>query len=118
MTADHKDYRELMKGINSGIKGLRDEIPDTLKGFSALAGAATADGALDKKTKELIALAIGVSLRCDGCIGFHAKALVDLGASEKEVAEALGMTVYLGGGPSLMYAADAWTAFKQLKEPA
>lgn len=116
MTADHKDYRALMKGINGGIKGLRGEIPDALKAFGALAQSATADGALDKKTKELIALAIGVALRCDGCIGFHARALVELGASDAEVAEALAMTVYLGGGPSLMYAADAWTAFQQLKD--
>ncbi|MEZ5894990.1 MAG: carboxymuconolactone decarboxylase family protein [Parvularculaceae bacterium] len=115
MSQAHKDYRELMAGINGGIKGLRGEIPDTLKGFSALAAAATADGALDKKTKELIALAIGVALRCDGCIGFHAKALVEAGASDAEVAEMLGMTVYLGGGPALMYAADAWTAYTQLK---
>ena len=116
MAEAHKDYKEIIQGINGGIKGMRGEIPDVLKAFGGLAGAATADGALDKKTKELIALAIGVALRCDGCIGFHAKALADLGASEKEVAEMLGMTVYLGGGPSLMYAADAWTAFQQMKE--
>jgi len=116
MSNTHKDYRELIKGINGGIRGLRGEIPDTLKAFGALAQSAGEDGALDKKTKELIALAIGVALRCDGCIGFHAKALADLGATEKEFAEMLGMTVYLGGGPSLMYAADAWTAFQQMKE--
>jgi len=116
MSAEHKNYQELMKGINGGIKGLGGEIPDTMKAFGSLAKAAGADGALDKKTKELIALAVGVALRCDGCIGFHAKALVNLDASDAEVAEMLGMTVYLGGGPALMYAADAWTAFQQLKE--
>lgn len=116
MTTAHKDYPALMQGINDGIKGLRGEIPDTLKAFSGLSQAATADGALDKKTKELIALAIGVALRCDGCIAFHAKALAKLGATDAEVGEALGMTVYLGGGPALMYAADAWTAFQQVQE--
>ena len=115
MGASHKDYPEMLKGINSGIVGLRGEIPDSLKAFGGLAKAATEDGALDKKTKELIALSIGVALRCDGCIGFHAKALVELGATDAEVAEALGMNVYLGGGPALMYAADAWTAWQQLK---
>ena len=78
-----------------------------------MAQAATSDGVLSKKTKELIALAIGVSVRCDGCIGFHTKALVDLGATREEVEEALGMAVYMGGGPSLMYAADAMLAFEQ-----
>ena len=115
MTASHKNYPEHLTGINTGISGLRKEIPDTLKAFSGLAKSAVDDGALDRKTKELIALAIGVALRCDGCIGFHAKALVKLGATDAEVAETLGMTVYLGGGPALMYAADAWTAWQQLK---
>ena len=115
MSASHKNYPELLKGINAGIVGLRGEIPDSLKAFGGLAKSATDDGALDKKTKELMALAIGVALRCDGCIGFHAKALVELGATDAEIAETLGMTVYLGGGPALMYAADAWTAWQQLK---
>ena len=65
------------------------------------------------KTKELIALAIGVAVRCDGCIGFHAKACLELGATREEVAETLAMTVYMGGGPNLMYAADALRAYDQ-----
>ena len=83
---------------------------------SALAQAATRDGALDKKTKELIALAIGVAARCDGCIGFHTEALVKLGATRQEVEETLGMAVYMGGGPSLMYAADAISAYEQFEK--
>ena len=66
--------------------------------------------------KELIALSIGVATHCDGCIGFHTKALKRLGATDEEVSEALGVTVYMGGGPSLMYAADAWNAWQALKE--
>ena len=89
-----------------------------MKGFSALAHAATQNGALDKKTKELIALAIGVAVRCDGCIGFHMQALLKLGASKAEIEETLGMAVYMGGGPSLMYAADAMLAYEQFKAKA
>lgn len=111
-----KSYPEITKRISDNMKTLRKDIPDTMQGFSALAQAATKDGALDKKTKELIALAIGVSTRCDGCIGFHAKTLVELGASKQEVEETLGMAVYMGGGPSLMYAADAIRAFEQFSE--
>jgi len=99
---------------------LRADISDTMKGFSALAQAATRDGALDKKTKELIALALGVAAHCDGCIGFHTEALINLGATRAEVEEALGMAIYMGGGPSLMYAADAIAAYDQfsaLKSP-
>jgi AhpD family alkylhydroperoxidase len=108
-----KSYPDITQRISSHVKTLRKDIPDVMAGFSALAQAAGKDGALDKKTKELIALAIGVATRCDGCIGFHAEALVRLGASKAEVESCLGMAIYMGGGPSLMYAADAVLAFEQ-----
>ncbi|MCI4646233.1 MAG: carboxymuconolactone decarboxylase family protein [Hyphomonadaceae bacterium] len=115
MAQGSKDFAQITGSINEGLAGLRGSAGETLAAFSGLSKAATADGALDKKTKELIALAIGVSKQCDGCIGFHTKALQKLGATDEEVAEALGMCVYMGGGPALMYAADAWTAWAQLK---
>ena len=65
-----------------------------------------------------VALAIAVTTRCDGCIGFHAKALVALGATRAEVEETLAVAVYMGGGPSLMYSADALVAFEQFQQPA
>lgn len=108
------NYRELTQGISSSMAGLRQDIPEVMKGFGALAHAATQDGALDKKAKELIALAIGVAVRCDGCIGFHMQALLKLGASKAEIEETLGMAVYMGGGPSLMYAAHAMQAYDQM----
>jgi AhpD family alkylhydroperoxidase len=108
-----KNYAELTKRISGDIRKLRKDIPDTMQAFSALAQAATRDGALDRKTKELIALALGVAARCDGCIGFHTEALVKLGATRQEVEETLGMAVYMGGGPSLMYAADAIAAYEE-----
>jgi AhpD family alkylhydroperoxidase len=110
-----KNYPELTRQISTNLKKLRKDIPDTLQGFAALAQAASRDGALDKKTKELIALALGVAAHCDGCIGFHIEALVRLGASRQEVEESLGMAVYMGGGPSLMYAADAIAAYEQFE---
>ena len=70
-----------------------------------------------KKTKELIALALGVAAHCDGCIGFHTEALIRLGASRQEVEETLGMAVYMGGGPSLMYAADALVGGRRQSSP-
>lgn len=112
-----KDYATITGGINQGISGLRETSAlDTLTAFSAMSKAALADGALDKKMKELIALAIGASKQCDGCIGFHTKALKRLGATDEEVAETLGMVVYMGGGPGLMCAGDAWTAWQALKD--
>ena len=108
-----KFYPDITKRISANIKTLRKDMPETMAGFSAMAQAAGKDGALDRKTKELIALAIGIATRCDGCIGFHAEALVRLGATRAEVEECLGMAIYMGGGPSLMYAADALMAFEQ-----
>ena len=108
-----KEYKQITKDISSSLVKLRAEAPEMMKGFSDLAAAATKAGALDKKTKELIALALGVAARCDGCLGFHTQTLVKLGATKQEVIETLGMAIYMGGGPSLMYAADALTAIEQ-----
>jgi AhpD family alkylhydroperoxidase len=111
-----KNYPEITRAISANLRKLRNDIPDTMKGFATLTQAATRDGALDKKTKEMIALALGVAGHCDGCIGFHSEALVKLGATREEVEEALGMAIYMGGGPALMYAADAIAAFEQFRQ--
>ena len=109
-----KSYREITKRISGNLAKLRADAPDTMKAFSSLSRAATSAGALDRKTKELIALSLGVAAHCDGCIGFHVDTLVKLGATRAEVEEALGMAVYMGGGPSLMYAAEALGAFEEM----
>ena len=88
-----------------------------MKAFVGLAQSALQPKALDVKTKELIALAIGVSIRCDDCIAFHAKAAVEQGASSSEIFETLGMAIYMGAGPSVMYATHAIDAYKQFAEP-
>ena len=111
-----KDYTAITADISAYTAEVRKEAPDTMQGFYAMSRAASASGAVDAKTKELIALAIGVTQHCDGCIGFHAKALVKLGATRAEVSEVLGMCVYMGGGPALMYAADALRAYDQFSE--
>lgn len=107
------DYKQITKELSVTISGIRRDIPDVMQGFSAMAGAALEDGVLSKKTKELIALCIGVAGHCQGCIGFHVKSLVSLGVTRQELAEALGMAVYMGGGPSLMYAAEAMQAYEE-----
>ena len=108
-----KDYKAMISYISEYTGELKKAVPDAMNGFYALSKAATADGALDKKTKEFIALAIGVTQRCDGCIGFHVKALKGLGATREEMAEVMAMCIYMGGGPALMYAADALRAYDQ-----
>jgi len=113
-----KSYTDITTEINQGIIQLRQAVPDAMAGFSTLAKGALKSGALSDRFKELIALAIGVAGHCDGCIGFHAKSLVRLGASREEVMEALAVAVYMGGGPSLMYAANAVHAYDEFARTA
>ncbi len=118
MNSNLTNYRDLTVSVSQQLGTLRNGIPDVMKGFGDMARAATRDGALDRKTKELIALALGVAAHCDACIGFHVQALVKLGVSRGELEEALGMAIYMGGGPSAMYAANAMLAFAQFSEAA
>ncbi|MFM8466089.1 MAG: carboxymuconolactone decarboxylase family protein [Oxalobacteraceae bacterium] len=106
------DYKGLTKAVTTRMQGLRQTQPDLMKAFSQLAAAGTQAGALDKKTREFVALGIAVSTRCDDCIGFHVQTLVKLGATQAELEEVLATAVYMGGGPSMMYATHALKAFE------
>jgi len=108
------DHGGLMHDINEGLAVLRDGQPDTLKAFHQLSRSAMAQGALSACNKELIALAIGISQHCSACIAFHVKALIRLGCSREQFEEMLGVCAYMGGGPSLMYAAEAVKAWESL----
>ena len=109
-------FTQLTQNIATQMAKMRKEIPDVMAGFSSMAQAASKDGVLDKKTKELIAMALAVANHCPGCIGFHSQALVKLKTSREELLETLGMAIYMGGGPSLMYAAEALEAFEEFSQ--
>ena len=102
-----RDWNEFIDQMNGRMATLRKAIPSVAKEFGGLAREAIAPGALDPKTKELIALAIGIAARCDGCLAYHAKAAAKYGATREEVVEAIGVAVYMGGGPSMIYGAEA-----------
>lgn len=74
-----------------------------------------ADGVLSAKVKELIALGIAITVRCDGCIAFHVHDALEAGASRKEVAETIGVAVLMGGGPSVVYGSEALEALEQFE---
>jgi AhpD family alkylhydroperoxidase len=114
----YTNWNELLHALSPSLKELRAGTPDVMKGFAAIAQAALKPNALDTKTKELIALAVGVATRCDDCIGFHVKAALQQGASRAEVMETLGMAIYMGAGPSVMYAAHAIEAYDSMAQPA
>ena len=103
--------------LNDSMKrmgALQKEIPDTFNGFNMMGKEAKKNGALDEKTKELIALGVAVSTRCDSCIGFHVRSLVRLKTTREELTEALAMIAYMGGGPSITYSAKALEAYDEL----
>lgn len=108
------DHSSLIQNINQQLGPLRKSQPEAMAGFGQLAKASMAEGTVSAKHKELIALAIGITQRCSGCIGFHVKALHRLNCTRAELEEMLTVCVYMGGGPALMYTAEALAAWDQM----
>ncbi len=102
--------------LRKPTRDLRHAIPGVYEGYKHLHDAALQSGALDAKTKELIALAIAVSKQCDGCISAHAHGAVQRGASREEAAEAIGVAFLMNGGPATVYGARAFAAFNEFHE--
>ncbi|HQS47762.1 carboxymuconolactone decarboxylase family protein [Reyranella sp.] len=111
-----EDWKKLIENMNGGVKSLRQEAPGVMKSFSDMARSAHAGEALDPATKELIALAISVATRCQPCIAYHAEGAAKAGATREQISETLGMAIYMGAGPSVMYAAKAFEAFEQVSQ--
>ena len=113
------DWLALIGDMNGGIRELRKAAPEVMKAFAEMARAGHGGSALDGATKELVALGISVAIRCAPCIAYHAEGAVKQGASREAVAEVLAMAIYMGAGPSVMYAAQALEAVDQMmKRPA
>jgi AhpD family alkylhydroperoxidase len=108
-----ESFARITQDVSHALGAMRKDVPDTMRGFSALAKAALAPGVMSALDKELIALAIGVASRCDACIGFHIKTLIKLGVSRAQLMETLAVCTYMGGGPSVMYAAQAVRAYEE-----
>lgn len=104
-------FAETANDVVTGAGLLEASLPDPMAGFAALGRSTYKAGALPPKIKELIALAIGVTVRCDGCVSYHARRAFKRGASREEVAEALAVAIHMGGGPAMVYSAEALRAF-------
>ncbi len=115
-THDTSHGKSVLQALSPLHRELRRAIPDVYKGFGELHRASFADGALDTKTKELIALALGVAEGCDGCIASHAQAAARAGASRQEAAEAIGVTFLMQGGPATIYGPRAYDAFCEFEQ--
>lgn len=106
-------YTEITQDLSKYLAKLRKEIPEATQGFSQMVQAGTKEGVLNTKTKELITLGIAIAARCEGCIGFHIQKLIKLGMTREELLETLCVAMFMGGGPSYMYAAEALQAFEE-----
>ena len=109
--SEHMHGQEVLRPLSKEGRELRLMVPDVYGAFSQLSQTAMAPGALDAKTKELLALVMGVTLRCDGCIATHARGAASAGATREEVAEALAVTFLMNGGPGTVYGPRAYDAF-------
>ncbi|HVC39007.1 MAG TPA: carboxymuconolactone decarboxylase family protein [Candidatus Dormibacteraeota bacterium] len=107
------DYPELLRELGPSISELRQAIPDVWTGYTQTHRAVMVEGALSVKQKELIALAISIVKRCDGCVAAHARGAARSGASPQEVAESIGVTLLLDGGPATVWGPRAWQAYQQ-----
>ena len=112
------NWEAFMDETVANIGALSKEIPATARAFNTMGAAAKASGALDEKTKEIMALGIAIATRCDSCIGFHVKSLIRLGITRPELCEALAMATYMGGGPSFAFSAKALRAFDTFSDSA
>jgi len=115
MNRDFPAYRKHLQGLS---RRLKQSAPGAMAGFGELHEKSMAAGALDAKQKELMALAIGITSRCDGCIAFHMHEALANSASKEEISETIGVAIVMGGGPVLMYGLHALEAMEQFqKEP-
>ncbi len=110
------NWTEHLGNLRKGGKALADHNPAVVQAYRGLNAALGEGQALDAKTRELIALAVAVTTRCDGCISSHSAAARQAGATEKEVAEALGTAIALNAGAAYVYSTRAMEAFGQFDE--
>ncbi|BAZ39302.1 hypothetical protein NIES4101_52540 [Calothrix sp. NIES-4101] len=109
-------YSEQMKHVRSYASKISAALPDEMKSFYALSKATSAPGVLDTKTKELMSLAISVAIHCDDCIAFHTHSAMKAGATKAEIIETLGVAIFMGGGPALMYATHVMEAVEEFEQ--
>jgi len=112
------DWKETLRDNDVRFKELAAHTPNTLRGIGLLGAAGVKTNRLGAKTRELIALAVAATTRCDGCIAFHCAEAVKLGVSDEEMAEALGVAINLNAGAALVYSAHVLDAMDKLRQAA
>jgi AhpD family alkylhydroperoxidase len=108
-------WHDVLADLREPALELREAMGETWSAFSAMSSAATKDGAIPARLKEVMALVIAVSKQCDGCIAVHAKKAAKAGATPEEVAEGLAVALSMGGGPATTYGPRAWEAYQEFR---
>ena len=108
-----KNYPAIEKDLNEGLRHLHQADPEVMKAFAKVSMEAKRTEVLDTRTKELMCLAIGIAVHCDGCIAHHIAGAIQNSATREEIAETVMVAILMGGGPSVFYGADALKAFDQ-----
>jgi len=111
-----KSYPEYYRELQKLAGGLGKEIKGPFSAFAQLHGAALGDGALSRKVKELMALAISITSHCRGCLAYHVRDAMEAGATREEILEAIGLSIFMGGGPSMVYGCEALKALEEFSE--
>ncbi len=112
------DWNQYSQQVAAGAGNLAKLTPETVRGYGAMGTAGAKTGHLDAKTRELIAVAVSITLRCDGCIAVHTDNARKLGASMEEITEALGVAVSVNAGAAIVYSTRALDAYQASAEPA
>jgi AhpD family alkylhydroperoxidase len=106
-----KPFDSLAAEVSTSNAAFRHGLPEAMRGFNQMGRGTYVDGALSTRMKELVALAIATTIRCDGCVAYHARRVAELGASREEVLETLAVVIQMGGGPGMVYGGEALAAF-------
>ena len=110
------DWKRYWQQLVAAVTGFGRLNPDVVKGYNTLSRASQKAGHLDEKTRELVALAVAITLRCDGCITVHSAAARERGATREEIAEVLGVAISVNAGAALVYSTRAINAFDAAAE--
>lgn len=113
-----ESYPDLRRAMVPEMRDLAEAAPAVMKGLGTMHRASGTDGALSATTKHLMALAIGIAEKCDGCIAFHMRDAIDAGATDEEIHETIGVAVMMGGGPASIYGAEALRALSEFRGDA
>lgn len=108
------NWTEKLTDTRKGLRTLNGAISDTTGAFNAMGKTVKEGGTLDFKTKEFVALGIAICIRCEPCITLHVQALIKAGVTREELGDVLAMSIQMGGGPAMMYAAKALECYDEL----